>query len=62
MKPNWYFLLTEAIDMGLERGWHVAHKHTEDPDRELIALSMYSEIINRLTEIAIFEDEVKDDE
>ena len=62
MKPNWYFLITEAIEIGLERGWRVAHKHTDDPDRELIAMSMYSEIINRLTEIIIFEEEVKDSE
>jgi uncharacterized protein (UPF0332 family) len=36
MKPKTCVILEMAIGEGITRGWHLAHKHVDDPSPEAI--------------------------
>jgi hypothetical protein len=36
VKPKIYYILNLAVEEGVKRGWHLAHKHVENPSEESI--------------------------
>lgn len=56
MKPNWYAIITDIIDRGIDVGWSRAHKHTDMPDPQVVKEAIYHEITNGLCEAIVFDD------
>jgi hypothetical protein len=55
MKPNTRTILTQAIERGIDYGYHRAHKHTDSPDPSRIIESIETEIWNEIDEVFDFE-------
>ena len=55
MKPNIRTILTQAIERGIDYGWHRAHKHTDTPTTERIVEQIEIEIWNEIDEMFDFE-------
>lgn len=51
MRPRIYRLLEEAVEVGVRRGWRLAHKHVENPAeiviQERISDAIMGEILER---------------
>jgi hypothetical protein len=58
MKAKTRVILAEAIDNGLIAGWHLAHKHTPDPDDETMSEAMHHAIWLCIDEVFTFEDDL----
>ena len=50
MVPKVWPLLDEAIEVGLARGWRVAHKHVDNPTEESILSAQHREVQTELCE------------
>ena len=55
MKPNWYFIITRAIEEGVSIGYNRAHKHIDNPNEDLIKAAINEAVMNSLCEIINFE-------
>jgi hypothetical protein len=56
MKANEYKLLVRCIEDGVQYGWNRAHKHTDEPDEELIKQQIEQAVINEICEWFEFPD------
>jgi hypothetical protein len=56
MKAKTLVILEMAINVGVKRGWHRAHKHIENPNEGTICDNIEREIMNELFEYFEFED------
>jgi hypothetical protein len=59
MRVRAYEVLRRAIEEGVEYGWRRAHKHTETPDAETIKDQIVTGILNEVSEVFDFEDQVE---
>ena len=57
MKPNWYKLISRALDEGASLGWQHAHKHTTHPTKEVVQDAIVEAQLSNLSEIINWEDE-----
>jgi len=57
MKAKSYVILQRAVDEGFRRGWHRAHKHTEDPSEEQIENEVVGAIMGEICDVFTFDDE-----
>ena len=55
MKPNFYKILTDCIETGTALGYQRAHKHTHDPDAEVIQDKIKDAIMEQISENFIFD-------
>lgn len=60
MKANEYQLMVQCVEEGYKYGYHRAHKHTDDPTPEQLAMEIQQAIINAMTEWFMFEDQQRD--
>jgi hypothetical protein len=56
MKPRMHVILEMAIEQGVARGWHRAHKHVENPSEESIKDTMTDCVMSAITDYFNFED------
>ena len=56
MKPKTCVILEMAIGEGITRGWHLAHKHVDDPSPEAIKEKIEDAVMSAITEYFTFED------
>jgi hypothetical protein len=57
MKPKLHVILEMAIEQGVARGWHLAHKHVEHPEGHVIIERINDEVMSAITEYFTFEDD-----
>jgi hypothetical protein len=57
MKPKVYVILEMAIGEGIARGWHLAHKHVDDPSPEAIKDRLEDAVMSAITEYFTFDDD-----
>jgi hypothetical protein len=57
MKPKTYKILTDCIDNGIEYGWNRAHKHTDQPDSNVVKECIEDAIMLEISENFSFEDD-----
>ena len=57
MKPKVYVILDMAINEGIARGWHLAHKHVDDPSPETIKEKMEDAVMSAIADYFTFEDD-----
>lgn len=57
MKPKIRIILEMAIEEGVCRGWHLAHKHVENPDPSAIMERIDEAVMSAIYEYFIFEEE-----
>ena len=56
MKPRMHVILNMAIEEGVNRGWHRAHKHVENPSDESIVDTISDCVMSAITDYFNFED------
>ena len=56
MKPKTCVILEMAIGEGITRGWHLAHKHVDDPSPEMIKEKIEDAVMSAITDYFTFED------
>ena len=56
MKPRMHVILDMAIEEGVNRGWHRAHKHVENPSEESIVDTISDCVMSAITDYFNFED------
>ena len=56
MKPKLHVILDMAIEEGVKRGWHLAHKHVEHPEELVIIDRIIDAVMSAITEYFTFED------
>lgn len=56
MKANWYAIIGDAVDRGLEHGWRRAYKHTDKPHENEIKNAIADEIMTALSEVIIWDE------
>jgi hypothetical protein len=56
MKPRMHVILDMAIEEGVKRGWHRAHKHVENPSEESIVDTISDCVMSAITDYFNFED------
>jgi hypothetical protein len=57
MKPKFHKILETAVEQGVLRGYHRAHKHIENPTEGAIIDSIAEQVMNSLDEWFDFEEE-----
>ena len=57
MKPKTRVILEMAIEAGVRRGWHQAHKHVENPDPSAIMERIDDAVMGEIYEYFTFEEE-----
>lgn len=50
LRPKTYPILAEAVENGVKYGYHRAHKHNDNPDREEITDAIISAVLNEIFE------------
>ena len=55
MKPDYYAIISRAIEEGIQFGLNRAYKHTDTPSREEIADALETAILDQLCEFIRFE-------
>lgn len=55
MKPKLRVILERAIEDGVKRGWHRAHKHDDTPDPQYIQDCIEEGVWSELNEVFDFE-------
>ena len=56
MKPKTCVILEMAIREGITRGWHLAHKHMDDPSPEAIKDRLEDAVMSAIMDYFTFED------
>jgi hypothetical protein len=56
MKPKTCVILEMAIGEGITRGWHLAHKHVDDPSPEAIKDRLEDAVMSAIMDYFTFED------
>ena len=56
MKPKIYVILEMAVNEGITRGWHQAHKHVDDPSPEMIKEKIEDTVMAAIMDYFTFED------
>jgi hypothetical protein len=56
MKPKLHVILELAIEQGVKRGWHLAHKHVEHPEPHDVMGVIEDQVMSAITEYFTFED------
>ena len=56
MKPKFYFILQEAIEQGISRGFYKAHKHAENPSEDTVIGSIQEYVMESLHEYFDFDE------
>lgn len=54
VKVNLWAVVSDAVERGTRVGWKRAHKHTDEPDEETIAVEIHLAIMNELAEYLDF--------
>lgn len=57
IKLRAYPLIADAIERGVNWGWHYAHKHDEKPSEEAVKHQIETHVMNELCEVMEFGDE-----
>jgi hypothetical protein len=57
MKPKLRRILEDAIEHGIKRGWHRAHKHNENPDDTTIWQEIEDGVMSELYEYFTFDED-----
>ena len=57
MKPNAYVILDMAIEQGVARGWHLAHKHVEHPEEHVIIDRINDAVMSVIMDYFTFNDD-----
>ena len=57
MKPKMRVILEMAIEAGVRRGWHRAHKHVENPAESAIMEQIDEAVMSEIYEYFTFDDE-----
>lgn len=57
MKPKIRVILEMAIEAGVRRGWHRAHKHVENPAPSAIMEQIDEAVMSEIYEYFTFEEE-----
>ena len=50
MKPRFHEILEHAIESGIARGWHIAHKHSDCPPEDTVKETIYQCVMGSLSE------------
>lgn len=58
MKVKTLVILEQAIEEGVRRGWHLAHKHVENPAPSAIMDRIDEAVMSQIYEYFSFEDEL----
>lgn len=56
MRPRYHVIFEQAVEQGVRRGWHRAHKHVENPTEESILQHLEDGVMSAITEYFDFED------
>ena len=56
MKPNYYEILSRAVEQGVGFGLNRAYKHTPTPDPENVKESIHDEVMSAICEVFSFDD------
>lgn len=56
MKPKTRVILEMAIEEGVRRGWHQAHKHVENPTPSAIMESIDEAVMSQIYEYFTFDE------
>lgn len=56
IKIDAYKIISDQVDVGIDRGWHTAHKYTEKPPEDHIKKALHDAIMNELTNYLVFEE------
>ena len=59
MKPNWYRLISRALEEGVTVGWNHAHKHADKLDPGIICDNIVEAQLNALWEVIDFDDDTR---
>ena len=57
MKPKFRVILEQAIEEGVRRGWHLAHKHVENPTEGAIIEHIEDAVMSQIYEYFTFDEE-----
>ena len=57
MKPKIRVILEQAIEEGVRRGWHLAHKHVENPTEGAIIERIEDAVMSQIYEYFTFDEE-----
>jgi archaeosine-15-forming tRNA-guanine transglycosylase len=57
MKPKFRVILEQAIEEGVRRGWHLAHKHVENPSEGAIIERIEDAVMSQIYEYFTFDEE-----
>ena len=58
MKAKTLVILEMAINVGVKRGWHKAHKHIENPNEGTIRDNIEECVMSEIYEYFSFDDEI----
>jgi hypothetical protein len=58
MKVKTRVIIEQAIEEGVRRGWHRAHKHVENPTEGAIIEHIEEAVMSQIYEYFSFEDEL----
>lgn len=50
MKVNVYAVLSMCVEIGVERGWNRAHKHSDTPDEHYIRQCIEDAVLHEICE------------
>jgi hypothetical protein len=56
MKPKFHVILEQAIEDGVRRGWHRAHKHVENPSQESVWEEIENGVMSSIHEYFTFDE------
>jgi len=59
MRVNEYAVLADAIERGIEYGWHRAHKHSDEPSPIEIRMAIYDAVMLEVCDMFNFEGETE---
>ncbi len=51
MKPDWYTIITRAVNEGVNTGWLRAHHYEDNPDPDTIKDHISDAVINSISEV-----------
>ena len=50
LKPKTYPILVDAIENGVKYGYHRAHKHNDNPDKDQVTDAIVAAVLNEIFE------------